>query len=611
VAVSLGVAQGATLEASALQKLAQEPIWLKLLHADNELRNSKIISDRFFLSAQGKASPAAELEATLQAFSLPWNAEQQTHAVCRFPARYLWLSHSIDLPEAKAALSRCRNLNSWANQHSGVSLILVSGYLGNPASTFGHSLLKLSVKGSVIDNDLFDSAVNYGALVPKDESTLRYVFKGIFGGYEASFSDKYYYTQDLVYSKLESRDMWEYELNLSSEQRQLLIYHLWEILGQKFDYFFLNENCAYQLSDVLQLVIDEPLLKSSYAWYLPVEAFQKLQAIDESRVKRGLATIVGKVVFLPSSQRKLNYQINKLEPKEKEAAQALVENPHTALPGLLQPFSPEGQSKVLDASLAYYNYRLVKEGLQPSEVTKDLKQQLLVARFKLPAQKKRTPPMPDLPSPAQSNKATMLTLGAGYHGVEGGYSRLHWAGYHQNTTGKNTLAGDELVLLDTAIGFHGEKRDVFVDAVDFIRMRKFNQSELMISDSPWSWQMRIGASLETKRAKQDSSYDGQVSFGVGKAWRLGESSKFYAMTDMAVHTMSPYVRLRPHLGLYADMDALKMIWFVGAENVAQAQKLEPVWGGELEYQLGEQRAIFMKFEDRNTRRGSAEMRWFW
>ncbi len=453
--------------------------------------------------------------------------------------------------------------------------------------------------------------MNYGALVPEDESTLRYIYKGIFGGYKASFSDKYYYTQDLVYSRLESRDMWEYELNLTAAQRQLLIYHVWEVLGQKFDYFFLNENCAYQLSGLLELVIDEPLLDDSYAWYLPVEAFHRLQNIDAQRAAVGKNLVVGKIRFLPSSQRKLNYQISQLLGLEKVVLTELMGNSDVDLAALLQPFDQEAKSRILDASLAYYNYRLLKEGLEPLEETKALKQALLLARFKLPARQNTVAKVPDLPSPVSSNKPMTLGLGLGYHSIEGVYPRLRWVGYNQNTTGKNTLEGDELVLLDTAIGVAGNQHDVFLENIDFIRLRKLNKSDMAVRDSAWSWEMRTAIELNKKGVRDAAVYDGLFSFGIGKAWGIGDKMTIYAMTDMAIHSRDSFIRLRPHVAYYADTEALKLLWRIGVENFNEPQRFEMIWDGELEYQLSKQTALFFKYEEGKIRKASTELRWFW
>lgn len=127
--------------------------------------------------------------------------------------------------------------------------------MSNPASTFGHSLIKLNNK----ESGLFDTSINYGALVPDNENMLRYIYQGLTGGYQAGFSDKYFYEQDLMYSNKEYRDMWEYKLNLTQEEKDLIILHLYEIITRKFDYYFLSRNCGYRVSEIINLVSKKKL----------------------------------------------------------------------------------------------------------------------------------------------------------------------------------------------------------------------------------------------------------------------------------------------------------------------------------------------------------------
>lgn len=134
---------------SAQQKdLANHPTWLKLLHYNTLGGESEVVSDEFFLSARGKKEASAELLATLNAYLAPWGENGDEHARCRFPARYYWLNHKINLPDYQLREPRCKKFEQWAllDKVSSISLLLVSGYYGNPASTFGHTLLKLNAQ---------------------------------------------------------------------------------------------------------------------------------------------------------------------------------------------------------------------------------------------------------------------------------------------------------------------------------------------------------------------------------------------------------------------------------------------------------------------------------
>ncbi len=285
-----------------IEKLAGDPVWLKLLHFKND--RSEILTEDFFLSPAGRYDPKAELIATIKAFSEPPSSAKKSTPRCQFPARYFWLSQKILLPNYTLHDPQCKSFEKWSLLHDvkSVSLFLVSGYLGNPASVFGHSFLRLNTYSQDDQSGLFDLSINYGALVPENEPTLHYVIRGISGGYEAGFSDKYFYTHDLVYSRTEFRDIWEYELSLSEYQRTLLILHIWEILGKKFNYYFLSKNCAFRLAELLEIVIKEPLLERADVWYVPAETFFRLEEIDKSINSKGL---IKSIRYHPSRQREL------------------------------------------------------------------------------------------------------------------------------------------------------------------------------------------------------------------------------------------------------------------------------------------------------------------
>ena len=148
--------------------LSKDPIWLKLLHFDEKLQEGTIISNDFYLSPRGKQSPKHELEALIDAYHD--RDINDTSAVCRFPARYLWLSKKMQLEDYKIINEKCQNLLAWNSlkKTTSIRFLLVSGYLGNPASVFGHSFIKLNEEDdNRVKSNLFDMSVNYGAMVPE------------------------------------------------------------------------------------------------------------------------------------------------------------------------------------------------------------------------------------------------------------------------------------------------------------------------------------------------------------------------------------------------------------------------------------------------------------
>jgi hypothetical protein len=607
---SCSAAANPLLSPAQLERLAQQPTWLKLLHFDRAGQQSEILSKDFFLAPEGGHDPKAELAAAIAAYAAPWPKDGDSHARCRFPARYFWLARQINLPDYTPAPPQCKTFIRWSlpDKVQSVSLFLVSGYLGNPASVFGHALLKLNTGVRDDQAGLFDLTVSYGALVPQDEPVLRYILHGLGGGYQAGFSDRYFYTQDLVYSRTEFRDIWEYELRLSDSQRTLLILHLWEILGKKFTYYFLDKNCAYRLAELLELVIDEPLLQHAKVWCAPVEIFHRLEDIDHAAKAAGQPGLISAVRFIPSAQRRLHHQFSLLKPKEQAAAENVIQEGPKAMSAELASLKPERQAEVLDTLLAYSNYRLTAEQPDPSPAAKAMKKQILPARFLLPPSSAALEEPPALDSPAAGSRPMLTSLGFAYEHGQGAHLRLRWAPFIQEALGRNGLEGDELAVLDAAVGLRGNEDTLFLDRLDLIRIRKIKTSALALAeDSPWSWQLRSGL------AQDAGGYDALFAFGIGRAWKISPQLTAYLMTDAAAHSLEPYLRLRPHAVLLAGTGDIKGRLLAGLETTDYQGDAEAVLGAAMQWGLAEQLSLFAGLEQRAAEdaKVSLAIKWYW
>jgi len=591
------------------EHVARHPIWLKLLHFADD--HSEVLSNNFFLSPEGRQNPEAELLATLNAYAEPWPADNgDAHARCRFPARYLWLSSQIPLPDYTPQPSQCIKLNKWSlpEQVQSISLFLVSGYLGNPASVFGHSLLKLNTDSVDDLTGMFDLTVNYGALVPENESALRYIIYGIAGGYQAGFSDQYFYTQDLMYSRTEFRDIWDYELLLSDEQQRLLIFHLWEILGKKFTYYFFDKNCSFRLAELLKLILEEPLLEHAAVWYAPVETFHRLEEINQLREKSGEKGVIQSVRFIPSAERTLYHRFGQLEEDEKKAVQTIVravmqEGTETLRESLIQ-VDTERQPMVLDTLLAYVNYRLVEDSPSPDEKIQQEKKDLLLARLRLPPRKTPLEEVPERESPAKGNPPLLTGLGIGHSQARNTYLRLHLAPFSQESVGRNSLEGDELTVLDTVAGIG--KDGFFVDSFDLLKIRKL-KTDYILTDgkNPWSWQLHTGMELVDKDGT--SGQDFFFRFGAGRARKFGNSTVAYALLEASAHTEQPHARLSPHIGILTDFGRIKSRIY-GGVSLSYQDHLEAMYGIELQYDISAHSALSI---DMTKDKISVELKWYW
>jgi len=216
----------------------------------------------FYLDSLGRTDPVRELAATIRALSsdsdLSLYARDTTpmriHPRVKYRARTRFLlEHGMpDSLFAKVDSSRWTRWRDGVRPHQ-ATLVYASNYLGNPASMFGHVLLRFDAPDRVGLKDRLNYGITYGAGMPPGDPL--YVPKGLFGLYPGFLSIMPYYLSLQKYKYLESRDLWEYPLALDSTQTEKLLEIVWESGGAWNRYYFITENCATgmaRLLDVLQ-----------------------------------------------------------------------------------------------------------------------------------------------------------------------------------------------------------------------------------------------------------------------------------------------------------------------------------------------------------------------
>src|SRR5262249_47537065 len=149
----------------------------------------------------------------------------------------------------------CPRFDEWRETigAKGATLLFSSAYLNSPASMYGHTFLRLDRQREAYGSapSLLDYTINFGA-DPWTTNGILYAILGLTGGFDGKFSTMPYYMKVQEYNNLEHRDIWEYHLNLDERQVARLLMHAWELGSTTFDYFFLTENCSYQLLTLIE-----------------------------------------------------------------------------------------------------------------------------------------------------------------------------------------------------------------------------------------------------------------------------------------------------------------------------------------------------------------------
>lgn len=508
---------------AAIAKLAAHVQWRRLLHYSKDSRKSDIISEQFFLSPEGSVDPEAEIIAFIKGLNQK-NPQAVAELKCRFPARVTWLGEQMN--RVSWEVKNCKNLSTWSrlNRLEDMSLILVSGYLGNPASSFGHLLLRINTGGNRSISSLMDVGINFGANVPEGEFMPLYVLKGLMGGYKASFSDQNYYAHDQTYSQTEFRDMWEYPIELTESQSKMLVYHLYELKGQEFKYYFLTKNCAYRLAEVIQMVTQEELVDEVERWYLPIEPFLQTNK-----------SLLGKPTYLPSFQRKLSARFSSLNGFQKEITEKIIET--QALP-VFQSYSlalldaaPKllDKTEVLDTLLVYYQFKDASNEFENNENLAKYQKEALAYRYALPVSDYEPTKVKDRISPADKSHPASLRMALGV-GESQTYGMMSYSPYLASVIDYTDLSGSQLEIGNTTFGYD-DQNDVYLHSFDVVNAARIqDRLQSFPGFVPISWAGAIGMRPETLTCLDCTHLYGKG--GVGLAYQMKPNWLASAMTHL-------------------------------------------------------------------------------
>ena len=337
-------------DSSHSEVLANDPQWRALLHfarsQDGYARESAVDDPAFFLSPTGKSDAHAELLATVA----------QLRAVpalrCRFIARFHWLQqHALLDSNLQAA---CADYAAWRREINAgaVALVFAASYLNSPSSMYGHTFLRIDPKGYRSESALLSYAVNYAAVVPANDNSVMFAWRGMTGGYPGHFSLQPYSEKLQEYSRLENRDIWEYELNLTAPEIDRLMAHLWELQGINFDYYFMDEDCSYRLLELLEVARPEVMLTHQFPLHaIPVDT---VRAVDN-------AGMVEARVYRPSRQRELYALVSPLSDEQQQWVLNLAQDTNQSENANFRNKPAEEQATLLLGAYRLLRYRHNRE----------------------------------------------------------------------------------------------------------------------------------------------------------------------------------------------------------------------------------------------------------
>ena len=547
--------------------LAQHPQWRALMHFHNRLisKESTIDSDEFFLSPDGKTDIEKELNATLRAFFTPLNQvkrvegkkESYSHPQCLFPARYDWLKEQLDFDPKLLTPVDCADYETFKKTISPkqVALIFTSAYMGNPASLFGHTLLRLD---NAEETPLLSHAVNYGAITGSDGG-VSFMFKGVFGGYSGIFSVYPYYDTVNLYNNMENRDIWEYQLNLSKKQIDRLIAHVWELGHNSAYYYFFSENCSYMLLETLNAALPEKDLTDDF--YHPFFSSYTIP-IDTVRAVLKQKDILKKAIYRPSRQTRLMHAYAFLSAAEKEQLRKLLKAPRPVDEVMATTLTEEQKANVLVTAYEYIQYSFIAGNVDLDEMRRDSIKVLKALNSIRDKSSITEVPVPETrPDEGHSSGAAGIYGGRKNH--QNFIDFMIRPAYHTllDESGGFVPFGS-ITYLDTTLRWYEKENDWRLQRFSFVDISSFAvRNELF---HPFSFKINVGVESYAYPTKNKEGYVFYAGADGGLSWRPWSSVTTYFLINTRLKS-GGYL---PHnvmagggaqIGLAADFKSVRLI----------------------------------------------------
>lgn len=514
--------------------LATSVTWLRLGHwkkTDKTRWESQADGMDFFLSPYGKTSPQAELDATIRGFFSTEEFGGKQHPICRFPARFLYLTRELGWDLTRIDLPSCPRFEEFLTTLAPKSITLVfsSYFLNNPSSAFGHVFLRINKRehaGTRERQELLDFGIDFAAQVDTGNA-LVYVFKGMTGLFRGVYGKVPYYFKVREYNDYESRDLWEYELGLSDQQLSMVVAHLWELGSTYFDYFYMTENCAYHILGALE--VGDPGLNLLGQLSTPVIPSDTIKAVFRN------PGLVKKVSFRPSVRTQFRSRVGELSEDELDLVEKLSLDPESDLP---REIPAATAIKVYDTAVDLVDIQYAKELIHEDDATgtgRRFKHRLMERRAAIqqPSETlKLEPPWPRMPQMGHDSRRIGLGLG---RSSEGDFVSLQFR-FSLHDLADPTSGYPELSQIEffpAKLRFNVEAQTLRLDSLLLAHIINLTSQDRF--DRSVSWEVSAGATTIDDAGCPASCLAGKVEVGGGFAKALfDERLTLFAMAEVDV-----------------------------------------------------------------------------
>lgn len=250
--------------------------WKNLLHYSGKKSVINADSD-FFLSPEGYKDPKAEYFSTLKAITDSNISKGNQHAICRYPARFNYILHSLNLKTDYFPKPKCTEYSEYLQKVpiDTVSVVFASENNISPSSMMGHTFIKLSGTNK---NGRKEHSFSYFAAL--NNIDLKFYIDVLTVGIDGAYVLSPYSEKSAEYLYKEKRSLWEFDLKLTPREIERLKMHLWELKGSNIRYSLISHNCNTAVISILKTANSDLDSTGIKPFVTPVEYIQELHSKD-------------------------------------------------------------------------------------------------------------------------------------------------------------------------------------------------------------------------------------------------------------------------------------------------------------------------------------------
>lgn len=539
---------------------AYNPEWLKLLHYEKESfgkYEGLVENSDFYLSENGRNDPLEELKTEIIEF------QNKNDKRCEFPARFELLKQ---YGFVKGNLDDCSEYQQFIGdiKPDGITVLFTNAYMNNPASLFGHTLIRIDTKRK--GTQMLAHGSNFGAN-SGTEFGFMFALKGLFGGYQGVYSINPYWEIINTYNNIENRDIWEYKLNLDEDEQMKFVNHLYEMRKARIRYYFLSKNCSYMVLKLIEAVRPNLDITSQYRnmWVIPLDTLKTIKNEPD---------LISETNYRPARLTKIKHQLQSMTKEQYEAFVKGVKKYDYEMPEL----SEQQQAEVLETAYQYFQYRYVEKDMELADYRKN-SFAVLRKRSKMPETKLNDDFIGE--NPAYSHDSMQVSLAGGiYNGKSYEEFEIRPAYTALTDSSYGLIKGAEVSVFKNVWRYYNQKHQIVMQSFQPLNILSIVPADSIFSPISYSTNIEIKREFNPKNQKE--GYVADLGLGIGKTCELIQNLRFYALIE-ARGQYGGFIKhnywfgVAPKIGVYADIDKLRL--HLTARQTMATQK----FGERLEY----------------------------